>query len=88
LLDLDIARRIGVEQAMGLLDLLQRSGQVLAPLAAGAVLVYLSADSIAFAGCALFAVLALLFFMLVGGRGRRARPAAAGEAGPGEHSAA
>lgn len=57
LLQLDIARAIGIDQSMSLLDALQRVGQVLGPICAGAVLLSMSIDNAAWStGIAITAV--------------------------------
>lgn len=71
LLELDIARAIGVDQTMSLLDALQRVGQVMGPLCVGALLAVMSVDSAAhWVGIGLL-VISLLFLLL-------ARPSAQG----------
>lgn len=65
LLELDIARAIGVDQAMSLLDALQRVGQVIGPVCVGAVMAIMSVDDAArWAGIILVAI-SLLFLLLV-----------------------
>ena len=65
LLELDIARAIGVDQAMSLLDALQRVGQVIGPVCVGAVMAIMSVDDAArWAGLALTGI-SLLFLLLV-----------------------
>lgn len=70
LLELDIARAIGVEQTMSLLDALQRVGQVLGPLCAGAALSVVSVDSAALWAGIGFAAISVLFLLLAGGTGQ------------------
>ena len=65
LLELDIARAIGVDQAMSLLDALQRVGQVIGPVCVGAVMAIMSVDDAArWAGLALTGI-SLIFLLLV-----------------------
>lgn len=72
LLQLDIARAIGIDQSMSLLDAVQRIGQVLGPICAGAILLSMSIDSAAWStGIAITAVSVL--FLIV------ARPAGKAE---------
>lgn len=68
LLQLDIARAVGVDQTMSLFDALQRVGQVLGPLCVGAGLAAMSVDSAALWGGFGFAVISLLFLPLAGYR--------------------
>ena len=70
LLDLDIARAIGVDQAMSLLDALQRVGQVIGPLCVGAALAVMSVDEAAL-GASLALVAVSLLLPLLAGSGRR-----------------
>lgn len=64
LLQLDIARAIGIDQSMSLLDAVQRIGQVLGPICAGAVLLSMSIDNAAWStGIAITAVSVL--FLIV-----------------------
>ncbi len=76
LLQLDIARSIGVDQSMSLLDALQRVGQVLGPLCMGAALLAMSVDDAAkFIGAG-FLVFSLAFLLLARpGRGKGAEDA-------------
>ena len=76
LLRLDIARAIGVDQTMGLLDALQRVGQVLGPLCAGAVLLAMNVDEAARLIGAGFLLISFAFLILA----RSGRPARAEEA--------
>lgn len=65
LLELDIARAIGVDQTMSLLDALQRVGQVIGPVCVGGILSVMSVDSAArWAGIGLM-LISLLFLVLV-----------------------
>lgn len=68
LLQLDIARAVGVDQTMSLFDALQRVGQVLGPLCVGAGLAAMSVDSAALWGGLGFGVISLLFLPLAGRR--------------------
>ena len=74
LLELEIARAIGVDQTMSLLDALQRVGQVIGPVCVGGVLTVMSVDSAArWAGLSLLGI-SLLFLLL-------ARPSVRHDAG-------
>ena len=64
LLDLDIARAIGVDQAMSLLDALQRVGQVIGPLCVGAALAVMSVNDAALWASLVLAALSLLLPLL------------------------
>lgn len=64
LLRLDIARAIGVDQSMSLLDALQRIGQVLGPLCTGAVLLLMNVDEAARIIGAGFIIISLAFLAL------------------------
>ena len=64
LLRLDIARAIGVDQSMSLLDALQRVGQVLGPLCAGAALLAMGVDEAARLIGAGFILISLAFLVL------------------------
>lgn len=64
LLRLDIARAIGVDQSMSLLDALQRVGQVLGPLCAGAALLAMGVDEAALRIGAGFILISLAFLLL------------------------
>ncbi len=64
LLQQDIAKAIGVDQSMGLLDALQRVGQVLGPLCTGAALIAMSVDEAAKIIGAGFIVISLAFLVL------------------------
>ena len=66
LLDLDIARAIGVDQAMSLLDALQRVGQVIGPLCVGAALTVMSVEDAAFWASLGLAAASLLLPLLAG----------------------
>ena len=66
LLQLDIARSIGVDQSMSLLDALQRVGQVLGPLCMGAALLVMSVDDAAKVIGTGFLVFSLVFLLLAG----------------------
>ena len=65
LLELDIARAIGVDQAMSLLDALQRVGQVIGPVCVGAVMAIMSVDDAARWAGIILVVISLLFLLLV-----------------------
>lgn len=65
LLELDIARAIGVDQTMSLLDALQRVGQVSGPVCVGAVMAVMSVDDAARWAGIILAVISLLFLLLV-----------------------
>lgn len=64
LLRLDIARAIGVDQSMSLLDALQRVGQVLGPLCTGAALLVMGVDEAARIIGVGFIVISLAFLAL------------------------
>ena len=64
MLRLDIARAIGVDQSMSLLDALQRVGQVLGPLCAGAALLAMGVDEAARLIGAGFILISLAFLVL------------------------
>ena len=64
LLQQDIARAIGVDRSMGLLDALQRVGQVLGPLCTGAALIVMNVDEAATTVGAGFLVISLAFLIL------------------------
>ena len=66
LLDLDIARAIGVDQAMSLLDALQRVGQVIGPLCVGAALAVMSVGDAALWASLALAAVSLLLPLLAG----------------------
>ncbi len=65
LLQLDLAHAIGVDQAMSLLDALQRIGQVLGPICVGGALAVMSVDSAALWAGGGLAAISLLFLVLV-----------------------
>ena len=71
LLELDVARAIGVDQAMSLLDALQRIGQVLGPILTGLALLVMTVDEAAWVVGLIFVGLSLVFWVL-GGAARRA----------------
>lgn len=71
LLELDIARAIGVDQTMSLLDALQRVGQVIGPVCVGTVMALMSVDDAARWAGILLTAISLLFLVLV----RPGRPA-------------
>ncbi len=74
LLELEIARAIGVDQTMSLLDALQRVGQVIGPVCVGGALAVMSVDRAArWAGLSLLGI-SLLFLLL-------ARPSVRHDAG-------
>lgn len=75
LLQLESARAVGIGGSMGLLDALQRVGQVLGPLGAGAVLMFMSVDRAALLLGVGLILISLLFPLL----GRAPRRAADGE---------
>jgi predicted MFS family arabinose efflux permease len=64
LLQLKISHVIGVEQAMSLLNIAERVGQVLSPICLGAVLVILSIETLTFFGGLSYILLTLLFVFL------------------------
>ena len=64
LLQLDIARAIGVDRSMGLLDAIQRVGQVLGPLCTGAALIVMNVNEAATTVGAGFLVISLAFLVL------------------------
>lgn len=65
LLELDIARAIGVDQTMSLLDALQRMGQVLGPLCVGTIMAVMSVDEAARWAGILLTAISLGFLLLV-----------------------
>lgn len=72
-LELEICKKLGVDQSMSLLDVLQRVGQVLGPLCAGIALQTMNIDAVTKQIGLAFVCISVLFLFLT----RRRRPQAA-----------